>query len=66
MFSPGLLLLPAIENAIFQEDFYEKYTFLTLDPDCFEIVIILLTKKIALHLQITIIEVRVLDPQRLV
>lgn len=57
MFGLGLILLPAIENMIFWKDRRKRYVFVTLDSGCFEIVFALLTKIIALYMQITIIEI---------
>lgn len=66
MFGPSFMLLPSIENVMFQESFCKKYEFVALSPSSLKIVLTLLTNVITIHLQNAIIEVRVLDFEKLV
>lgn len=53
------MLLPAIEDAVLQEGRRKRYAFMALGPGGLEMVFALLTKIIAFHVRIAIIEVRV-------
>lgn len=60
MFIPSFILLPPIENAVFQKSFCKKYVFVSLIFSTLKIVFALQTKLITFHVKIDIIEVRVL------
>lgn len=54
---PGLVLLPLIKNAVFQEAHSKKYAFVALDLGGFKIIFALLTKVVVLHVQIALVHI---------
>lgn len=57
MLGPGLLLLPAIENTVFQKGCCKRYACVMLGPSCLEMVFALLIEIIAFYFQIVKIEI---------
>ncbi len=57
---PGLVLLPTIENTVFQESCYKKYAFVSLCSRSFKIVFISLTKVVVLDMRVIIVQVGIL------
>ncbi len=63
-FGPGLMLLPAMEDAVFQERRCKRYAFVALGLGGLKVILALLTKMIAFHVRVAIIEIRVPGLQR--
>ncbi len=53
------MLLPAMENAVLQEERRKRYAFVALGPGGLKVNLALLTKMIAFHVRVAIIEIRV-------
>ena len=51
------MLMPLIENAVFQKDRHKRYLFVAFGPGGLKMVFALLTEIIAFHMQIAIIEI---------
>ena len=64
MLGPDLVLLPAIENTVFQKGHRKRYAFVALSPTGLEMVFALLTEIITFHVQIAIIEIWVPSLER--
>lgn len=60
MFNQCFVLLPAIKDIIFQKDCHKKYAFLALTTSSFKIIFILLIKVVTFHIQLAVINFRVL------
>ena len=56
---PGLILLPAMGDGVLQERRRKWYVFVALGPSGLKIILALLTKIIAFHVRVAIMEIRV-------
>ena len=55
VFDPIFMLLPAKKDPILEEKGYKRYAFMVLSSSRFKMVLALLTKVVALHVEISII-----------
>ena len=60
MFELGFILLPTIEDIIFQKQNIKRYALIIFGYSSLKIVFVLLTKVVIFYVQITIIKIRVL------
>ena len=58
------MLLPALEDAVFQEERRKRYAFVAFGPVGLKVILALLTKMIAFHVRVAIMEIRVPDLQK--
>ncbi len=63
-FGPGLMLLPAMEDAVLQEGRRKRYAFVALGPVGLKMILAFRTKMIAFHVRVAIIEITVPGFQR--
>ncbi len=63
-FGPGLMLLPAMEDAVLQEGRRKRYAFVALGSVGLKVIFALLTKIIAFQVRVAIMEIRVPGLQR--